>query len=195
MKNEHHRPLGLRAEAVRAAAGGIGRRSSPAAERVSDDLRLGTDAFLVRRRRTAALSLASIGSLGVVAAYQYGLIRHLPEPRLRLLAADRVDASGEAYQCLKAPDAALGLASAAVTLILAGVGDADRRHGRRWVPIALAAKALADASFALLLGVEQGTKHRRFCSWCLVSAAANVAVIPQVLPEALAAMRRTSTTS
>jgi hypothetical protein len=51
------------------------------------------------------------------------------------------------------------------------------------------AKAAADAAFALLLTVEQGTKHRRLCSWCLLSAAAGLAVVPQTLPEARAALR------
>jgi hypothetical protein len=116
----------------------IGRKSSRAAEDVSADLRLGHGEFLDRRRRTAALTLGSIGALGVVAAYQNGLVRHLPEPRLRVLDADRVDASGEAYQYFKTPDAALGIASAAVTLILAGMGDGDRARTRPWVPVALA---------------------------------------------------------
>ncbi len=142
------------------------------------------------KRRTAALSLASIGSLGVVAAYQNGLIRHLPEPPLPWLDADRVDASGEAYQYLKTPDAAIGIASTAATLILAGMGDANRSRHRRWIPIALAAKTVADAAFGLFLTAEQATKHKKFCSWCLLAALANVATVTQTLPEARAAWRR-----
>ena len=182
------RPAGPPTSSIRPSQG-IGRRSSPEAEAVSDALRRGTDRFLTRRRRTAALSLASIGSLGVVAAYQNGLIRHLPEPPLPGLAADRVDASGEAYQYLKVPDAALGIASAAVTLILAGMGDADRSRNRRWIPLALAAKALSDAAFGLFLTAEQATKHRKFCSWCLLAALANLASVPQTWPRGRAAWR------
>ncbi|MFN2507118.1 MAG: glycoside hydrolase family 15 protein [Acidimicrobiales bacterium] len=181
------RPAGPPAGTIRPVSKGIGRSSSAEAEAVSDALRRGADDFLTRRRRTVALSLASIGSLGVVAAYQNGLIPHLPEPRLRGLDADRVDASGEAYQYLKTPDAAVGIASTAVTLILAGMGDADRSRRRRWIPIALAAKTVVDAAFGLFLTAEQVTKHRKFCSWCLVAAVANVATVPQSLPEARAA--------
>ncbi len=183
------RPSGPPATTIQPSSSGIGRDSTAAAEAVSDALRRGADEFLTRRRRTAALSLLSIGSLGVVAAYQNGLLRHLPEPPLPLLDADRVDASGEAYQYLKTPDAALGIASTAVTLILAGMGDADRSRRRRWIPLALAAKTVSDAAFGLFLTAEQATKHKKFCSWCLLAALANVATVPQALPEARAAWR------
>lgn len=182
-------PTGPPASSVRGSSGGIGRRTSLEAEAVSDALRRASDHFLDRRRRTAALSLASIASLGVVAAYQNGLLRHLPEPPVPGLDADRVDASGEAYQYLKVPDAALGVASSAVTLVLAGMGTAERADRQPWVPLARAAKVGLDAAFGLFLTAEQGTKHRRFCSWCLVAALASVATVPQVVPEARAAWR------
>ena len=184
------RPSGPPASTIRPGSSGIGRRSSAEAEAVSDALRRGADEYLTRRRRTSALSLLSIGSFAVVAAYQNGLLRHLPEPPLPRLAADQVDASGEAYQYLKTPDAALGIASSAVTLILAGMGDANRSRHHRWIPLALAAKTLTDAIFGLFLTAEQATKHKKFCSWCLLAALANLAAVPQTLPEARAAWRR-----
>ncbi len=61
------RPSGPRASTIRPISEGIGRRSSADAEAMSDALRRGADQFLTRRRRTAALSLASIAGLGVVA--------------------------------------------------------------------------------------------------------------------------------
>ena len=182
-------PAGPPARTIRAAPGGIGRRSSPAAERVSDALRRATGGFVEQRRRTAALSLASIAGLGVVAAYQHGLLRHLPEPPLPFLDADRVDASGEAYAYLRTPDASLGIASSAITLVLAGMGDDRRTSQQPWVPLALAAKVVLDAGFGAFLTLEQLTKHRRLCSWCLVAAGASVASLPQVLPEARAALQ------
>lgn len=150
-------------------------------------MRRGDSLFVRRRRRVAGLSLAAIGSLGVVAAYQNGLLRRVPEPPLGFLDADRVDASGEAYQFLKTPDASLGLISAALTLVLAGMGSDRRSQQQPLIPLALAAKAVLDAAFGVFLTLEQGTKHRRFCSWCLLAAATNVATVPQVLPEAAAA--------
>jgi len=174
---------------VRPSSGGIGRDGSSAAEAVSDDLRRGGGPLLDRRRRVVALSLGAMGAFGVVAAYQNGLLRHLPEPPLPGLGAEEVDASGEAYQYLQTPDAALGLASQAVTLVLAGMGTRHRASERPWVPLAMAAKVVLDAAGGAYLTVEQATKHKKFCSWCLVAAVANVAAVPQVVPEARAAWR------
>lgn len=175
---------------MRGRKGGIGRSSSPAAEEVSDDLRRRTGPFLDGRRRVAALSLVASAALGAVAAYQNGLLRHLPEPPLGLLDADRVDASGEAYELFKTPDAALGLASYALTLVLAGAGSARRVEERPWLPLAMAAKVAGDALGGLYLTAEQASKHRRFCSLCLAASAASVAMVPQVVPEARAALRQ-----
>ncbi len=183
------RKAGPPAAEARGSRGGIGRKSSPSAEAVSDDLRSGPGDWLRRRRRIGALSLSAIGSMGVVAAYQMGLIRRPPEPRVWWLDAERVDASGEAYELLKTPDAALGLASYGLTLALAGMGDRHRSGERPWVPLALAAKVVLDAVSGLYLTLEQGTKHRRFCSWCLLAAAASAAMVPQVMPEAAASWR------
>ena len=162
----------------------LGRPSSAEAERVSRDLRTGSGDLLRRRRRAGALSLSSMASLGVVTAYQLGLFRHLPEPPVGVFDADRVDASGEAYQFLKTPDGALGLASYAATLALVGMGSARRAQERPWVPIALAVKVAADVASSVFLTAEQVSRHRRLCSWCVGAAATSVAMVPQVVPEA-----------
>lgn len=184
------RPAGPPAASVRPRSGGIGRSSSPAAERVSDDLRRGTGDFLEQRRRIAGLTSLAATALGVVGLYQFGLIRRVPEPALPFLDADAVDASGEAYQALKTPDAALGLLSAGVTLVLAGMGDRDRARTMPWVPLALVSKTAADAGGGLYLLAEQITKHRKVCSWCTVAALAQLATLPLALPEGRAAIRR-----
>lgn len=184
------RAAGPEAASVRPRSGGIGRSSSPAAERVSDDLRRGTGSFLEQRRRVAGLTSLASAALGVVGLYQFGLLRRVPELSLPFLDADAVDASGEAYQELRTPDAALGLLSAGVTLVLAGMGDRDRARTMPWVPLALAAKTAADAGGGIYLFAEQVTKHRKVCSWCTVAAVAQVATLPLALPEARAALRR-----
>lgn len=183
------RVSGPAAEDVRGRTDGIGRSSTPAGEAVSDALRRGSGDYLENRRRVAALVLGGMGPLGVVAAYQFGLMRRPPEPPVGLLDAAGVDASGEAYQYLKTPDAALGLASFAATLVLAGMGPAERAQSRPWIPMALAAKVVTDAFWGVFLSVEQGSKHRRFCSWCLLAALTSVAAVPQAFPEARAAWR------
>jgi len=118
------------------------------------------------------------------------LLRRLPEPPLPIVDAAAVDASGEAYQELKTPDAAIGLLSAAVTLVLAGAGDRHRARTRPWLPLLLAAKTAGDAAGGLILTAEQLTKHRKLCFWCTIAAAAQVATLPAALPEARAAVRR-----
>ncbi len=156
---------------------------SDAAE-LSRELRLDSGGFLKERRRVTALSLVSIGAMGVIALYQMGVIPHLPEPPIPGLDADEVDASEEAYAKLHTPDAVIGLRSYATTLALTAMGGADRARDRPWIPLALAGKALFDAAQAAKLTVDQWTKHRTFCSYCLVASAATFAVLPLVLPEA-----------
>ena len=180
-------PSGPPAASVRGRAGGVGRSSSAAAERVSDDLRRGAGDFLGQRRLVAGLSAVANLALGVVALYQFGLLRRVPEPPLPFLDADAVDASGEAYQLLRTPDATTGLVNAGITLVLAGMGDRHRATDRPWVPLALAAKTAADAAAGVYLFAEQVSKHRALCSWCTVAAVAQVASLPAALPEARAA--------
>lgn len=166
----------------------IGRNSSQAGERLSRELRCGADHFLHLRRRTVGLNMIAAAAMGAVSLYQMGLVRHLPEPPLRLLDSDRVDASGEAYALLHVPDAALGLVSYAATLTLAAAGGPGRERDRPLLPVLLAGKVLLDAAGAAVLTLEQATKHRALCSYCLLAAAASFASLPQVLPEANAAL-------
>lgn len=183
------RPAGPPASTIRPGSGGIGRSSTPAAEAVSDALRRLSSPYLDARRRTAALQSAAALSLGIVGLYQFGLLRSVPEPALPGLDADRVDASGEAYLVLHTPDAALGIASAGVSLVLAGMGGARRHEEQPWIPLALLAKSVIDALGGAYLFAEQVTKHKKICTWCTASAALLVATVPTVLPEARAAWR------
>lgn len=72
--------------------------------------------------------------------------------------------------------------SYATTLVLAGMGSASRAEERPWIPLALTAKVAVDVVSAVYLTVEQGSKHHRFCSWCLLAAGLSAAMVPQVLP-------------
>ncbi len=177
-----------RAKDARPRSGGIGRTSSEKAERVADDLRRGSSPHLTRRRRAGALMLGASAAMGVVTLYQLGIVRHLPDPPLPFLDSDRVDASGEAFRSGSTPDAALGLASYAVSLALIGMGTADRAREQPWIPLAAAAKVGVDAASALVLTAEQVTKHRALCTYCVGAAAATVAAVPVVLPEAREAL-------
>lgn len=126
--------------------------------------------------------------MAVVAAYQVGLTKRVPEPRLPLLDADKVDSSGQAYEKLSTGDAFLGFVSYAVTMLLAAIGDPRRHQTHPYLPVAMAAKAAVDAAQAAKLTVDQWVQHRAFCSWCLTAAGSTFAVIPAVLPELRSAL-------
>jgi hypothetical protein len=116
------------------------------------------------------------------------LLPSVPEPPLPGLDADRVEASGEAYALFRTPDSSLGIASAKMSLALAGMGGAMRHRQQPWIPLSLLAKML-DAAGGLFLTAEQLTKHKRVCSWCVATAALLVATVPAAVPEARAAWR------
>lgn len=151
--------------------------------------RTGAGEHLVRRRQVAGLTLAAIGSLGVVSLFQLGLIDHLPDPPFPGFDSDRVDASSEAYAILATPDAVLGIGSYAVTLGLVAMASEERTVARPWLPVALALKVGFDALASAKLTRDQWTIHRAFCIWCLLAAGATFASVPLVVPEARSALR------
>jgi hypothetical protein len=52
------------------------------AEQLSHQLRFGSDEVLQRRRMVAGLTLLTLSSMGVMALYQLGILKRLPEPPL-----------------------------------------------------------------------------------------------------------------
>jgi uncharacterized membrane protein len=182
-------PAGPPAAEARGRSGGIGRPTSKAAERVSDDLRRGTGDVLRARRRQMGWMLGASAAMGVVTAYQSGLLRRLPDPPLPGVDSNKVDASGEAYYYGHTPDAALALASYGASMVLIGMGSADRAKERPLIPLLTAAKLASDAVGAVYLTAEQVSKHRALCAWCLAAAVASAAAVPAALPEARAAWK------
>jgi len=157
---------------------------------LSIELRTGKGPYLAQRRGIIACGLAAAGAMGLIALYQIGLIKHLPEPPFPGLDADKVDASDEAYSYFQTPDAFLGLGSYAATMGLAAIGGKNRAATRPWIPLLLFAKVLADAGQAGKLTADQWTKHRAFCFWCLLAATAAFVSLPLALPEAAAALEK-----
>jgi hypothetical protein len=131
----------------------------------------------------------AVGSMGLIVLYQMGTIEHLPEPQIPGLDADKVDASPEASTRLAMPDGIVGLGSYAVTMGLAAMGGRERARDPPWIPLALAAKVAFDAYQAGKLTVNQATKRKAFCFWCLLSTAATFATVPLVVPEVRIALR------
>ncbi len=155
---------------------------------LSRELRTAKTPSLRRRRGVVALSLLASGSMAVIAAYQTGLIRHLPEPPLPMFNADKIDASAEAYERFSVPDAILGLGSYAATMGLAAMGGRDRAREMPLIPLALAAKVGFDVANAAKLSVDQWKRHHAFCFWCLLAAGATFAMMPLVVREVVDAV-------
>ncbi|HEV2419530.1 MAG TPA: vitamin K epoxide reductase family protein [Terriglobia bacterium] len=160
-----------------------------AAEALGHEMRESTDEHMKRRRGGVGLSLVSIASMGLIALYQTGILKHVPEPSLPGLDADKVNGSAQAYRYLAIPDAVLGIGSYAVTLGLASMGSPDRARRQPWIPLAWAAKAGVDAALSAKLTFDQASRYRAFCLWCLLAAGATFATVPLVIPEARAAAR------
>jgi uncharacterized membrane protein len=159
------------------------------ANRLSSELRTAEGGFLAQRRGIVACGMAAAGAMSLIALYQIGLIKHLPEPPLSGLDADKVDSSEEAYSYFQTPDAFIGLGSYAATMGLAAMGGKHRAITEPWIPLALLTKVTADAAQAGKLTIDQWTKHKAFCFWCLLAAAATFVSLPLAVPEAAAALR------
>ncbi|WP_437563183.1 vitamin K epoxide reductase family protein [Sorangium sp. So ce542] len=160
---------------------------SPA--RLRAELQRGRSPDLARRRLIAAVSLAGGASMAVVSLFQMGAIDHLPDPPVSGVDSDKVTSSDLAYT-LAFPDAPLALVSFAANLPLAAWGGGGRASDAPGIPIAAAAKAAIDGIVSGWLFVQMPRRERAWCAYCIVAAAANVAVLALSLPEAWRALRR-----
>jgi uncharacterized membrane protein len=161
-------------------------------EDLSKVVRETSNLTMSRRRGVIGLLLAAAGSMGLIALFQSGVIRHIPEPPLPALDADKVDASAEAFKRFEVGDAFLGFVSYGVTMTLAAMGPPDRVDRQPWIPLVLAGKIAFDVATAAKLSIDQWTKHKAFCFWCLVAGTATFATAPLATPEARTALARLS---
>jgi hypothetical protein len=127
--------------------------------------------FIAHRRMAVVLTVLGMTSLAVISLYQVGILKHLPEPPLPGLDAERVNGSAEAYKILNTPDAVLGLGSYAATLGLEALGGADTFQAAR-------------------LTRKSWINFQAFSFYSLVTVAATFLTLPVVLPEALSAWRK-----
>jgi len=188
-----------RREPVRAGAVGV-RPLPPLVAGIEESARL-SDAWrtfrpgleLRRRRRVIGGAMVSTGCMAVASLYQTGVVRRIPELPLGPFDANRVEASAQAYQVLRMPDAPLAVVSFGLTAALAaGAGTgAGPRFGRRAevLRVALGAKALVDVGYSVKLMSDQVTKHGRLCSWCLTTTAGAAVALGPALREGRAGWR------
>ena len=144
------------------------------------------------KRRRALVALSNVGALAgvVVSLYQTGVLSHLPDLPGKIWNADKVDASDYAYKRYDTPDALIMTVSYGITAWLAGAGGKDRAERTPWLPVALAAKVLADAAFAVKLGREEWAENEALCWYCQSATLASLASVPLALPEAARGLRR-----
>ncbi|MFC3688826.1 vitamin K epoxide reductase family protein [Aquipuribacter hungaricus] len=164
---------------------------------LSQYLRTGRDPDLRRRRAVVGLSLLGLAGGQVVAAFQTGLLRRLPDPP-GPFDSDRVDSSDYAYRRLQTADGLLMLVSYAVTALLAGTGGPDRPSTRPLLPLLSAGKVAVDVVTRVVLAREEWRENRALCAYCQAATVASVVSLPLVLPEArrsLAALRARTTSS
>ena len=135
-------------------------------------------------------ALGAMGALGVISLYQFGLIQHLPDPPLPGFDADKVHGLAVAYGRFATPDGVLGLGSYAATAVLTAMGGPDRAAKQPWVPLALAAKVCFDLTQAAVLTRNELTEQHALSAWSLITTGATCAMVPFVLPEAYAALRK-----
>jgi hypothetical protein len=161
--------------------------SDPAA--LSAWWRHGRGDALARRRRIIGLSLASVGLNGLLALYQTGIVKRLPDPPLPIFNSEKVPGSAQGYSYFATPDAALAVGSYAATLALAAMSGPDRGGPRPVISLLLAAKIAFDAAFSGKLAVDQWIRHRALCLTCLAGTATTLATIPPAIPEAREALQ------
>jgi len=142
-----------------------------------------------RRRGVFGLFLTATASLSVIALYQLGILKQVPEPRIPLLDADKITGSAKAYSMFATPDSVLAIGSYAVTMTLAAMGAPDRAKRQPWLPILLATKVGLDAAVAAKYTIQEWKGHRALCFWCLVASIAVFASVPLVIPEGRRALR------
>lgn len=159
---------------------------------LSEILRTGEGGYLWYRRGIVITSFVAALCMQLIGLFQMGIIRHLPEPPLPHMNADKVDSAAQAYSPfgLPIPDAFVGLVSYAITALLAVIGPDDRVFRYAWIPLLLGLKVLVDAGQAARLSYDQWAQHRAFCFWCLVAATATFTAVVLAAPETIAAVKR-----
>lgn len=159
-------------------------------EELGRALREGNEPFLQKRRWIVGLALYNIAAMGAISLFQMGILKHVPEVPLPGEDADKINGSAQAYEILQTPDAVLAIGSYAATAALAAMGPPDRAKTLPWAALGMGLKALGDAAFAIKLLIDQPTKYKAYCTWCVTGALATLAAVPLALPEARAAWKR-----
>lgn len=156
---------------------------------LSYELRKGNTPDLNRRRWVIGLSMVGVTMGQIVALYQTGILRRLPDPPLPVFDSDRVDASDYAYKRLRTPDAFLMVINYGLTALLAGADGQDRARRNPALPIAMGVKTLIDSLVALELGREEWDENKALCAYCQLATLCSFASLAISVPELMTAVR------
>ncbi len=141
-------------------------------------------------KTAAALTIVSLSTLLLIAAYQTGLIDRLPEPRAKFLAANRIHRSKLAYPYFGIPDSLLGIASYTTTLSLLRASQRARGDSHPGARVLAGLKATFDVVSAANLTRKSWVTFRAFSLYSLMIAGATISVLPCILPGAWSSARR-----
>jgi uncharacterized membrane protein len=151
------------------------------------ELQTGDSADLKWRRRVIGLSLFGVGVTAVISMFQTGILRHLPDPPLDSFDSEKVMSSDPAYMWGNA-DATMAMTTAAANLPIASFGGADRARDIPSVPLLATAKAAVDAASAGWYFYQMAAKQKRWCIYCITTAATFAGIFALTLPEAMSAI-------
>lgn len=157
---------------------------------LSEELRTANGPELERRRVGIGLSFAGAVIGGVVAAYQTGLLKRLPDilPG-SIWDAEKVDASDYAYRNLQQPDGPMMLVNYGLTAMAIASGGKDRARQNPALPVVAAGKAAFDLALCSVLAVKEWRENGKLCSWCQTATAISAVTLAITLPEAVKALR------
>jgi uncharacterized membrane protein len=157
---------------------------------LSNELRNASTPDLNRRRWIVGLSLVGVAVAKVVALYQTGIIKTLPDPPIDIFDSEKVDASDYAYKRLDTPDALMMITNYGVTAALAGAGGKNRAQDAPMIPIAMGVKTLIDTATALKLSQEEWQENKKLCFYCQIATVASIASLALSIPEVLSAVKQ-----
>jgi uncharacterized membrane protein len=157
---------------------------------LSHELRQGDNPDMGRRRWIIGLSLLGAAMGQIVSLYQTGVIKHLPDPPLKIFNSDKVDASNYAYKRLQTPDGLLMIITYAITAALAGAGGQNRAQQSPLIPIAMGVKIASDVALNMQLASEEWQENKALCPYCQLANVASVASLALAFPEVTRAVRK-----
>ena len=156
---------------------------------LSYELREGQSPNMSRRRWIIGLSIVGTLAGQIVALYQTGIIKRLPDPPLPIFDSDKVDASTYAYKRANSPDAPAMIVTYGVTAWLASAGGLDRARQSPLLPIAMGLKILSDVATAGKLAQEEWAENKALCAYCQAATAASIVSAALAAPEVIEAAR------